>query len=100
MTRPTVPTTTWAPCFSWAIWLRIGAPPKTATTWTPRCSPYARSAWVTWMQSARVEALVEDPPSRHLEHGIHPPAVVRFDQRCRQVFCVHVDGDVRAELEG
>ena len=54
MTRPTVPTTTWPPCLSWATWLRIGAPPNTATTWMPRFCPYARSAWVTWMQSSRV----------------------------------------------
>ena len=33
-TRPTVPTTTWPPPRSCASWLRIGAPPKTATTST------------------------------------------------------------------
>ncbi len=34
--------------------MRIGAPPKTATTSTPFGCPYARSACVTWMQSSRV----------------------------------------------
>jgi hypothetical protein len=53
ITRPTVPTTICA-SFSRAAWSRIGAPPKTATTFRPFCSPYARSAWVTWMQSSRV----------------------------------------------
>jgi len=49
-----VPTTTWPPPRSCASWFRIGAPPKTATTSTPRVDPYTRSAWVTWMHSSRV----------------------------------------------
>ena len=36
ITRPTVPTTTCASCFSRDAWSRIGAPPKTATTSMPR----------------------------------------------------------------
>ena len=35
LTRPTVPTTTWPPARSCACWVRIGAPPNTATTSTP-----------------------------------------------------------------
>ena len=35
ITRPTVPTTTWPPARSCACWVRIGAPPKTATTSMP-----------------------------------------------------------------
>src|SRR3954469_17905244 len=54
LTRPTVPTTTWPPPRSWACWVRIGAPPKTATTSMPLRDPYARRAWVTWMHSSRV----------------------------------------------
>ena len=53
ITRPTVPTATW-PSFRRAAWSRMGAPPNTATTSTPFRSPYARSAWVTWMHSSRV----------------------------------------------
>ncbi len=34
--------------------MRIGAPPKIATTSTPFGWPYVRSAWVTWMHSSRV----------------------------------------------
>ena len=34
--------------------MRIGAPPKTATTSTPFGWPYARRACVTWMHSSRV----------------------------------------------
>jgi hypothetical protein len=54
ITRPTVPTTTCAPCLRNDAWSRIGAPPKTATTLMPFRSPYARSACVTWMHSSRV----------------------------------------------
>ena len=35
LTRPTVPTTMWPPARNWACWVRIGAPPNTATTSTP-----------------------------------------------------------------
>ncbi len=54
MIRPTVATTTWAPFRSRDCWVWIGAPPNTATISMSRCSAYARSAWVTWMQSSRV----------------------------------------------
>ena len=53
-TRPTVPTTIWPPSRSCACWVRIGAPPNTATGLIPLRAPYARSAWVTWMHSSRV----------------------------------------------
>ena len=53
-TRPTVPTTTCPPWRSCACWVRIGAPPKTATGSIPLRAPYARRACVTWMQSSRV----------------------------------------------
>ena len=39
ITRPTVPTTTWAFSFSREAWSRMGAPPNTATTEIPRFSP-------------------------------------------------------------
>ncbi len=54
ITRPTVPTTICPPVFRRACWSRIGAPPKTATGSMPFGFAYARSAWVTWMQSSRV----------------------------------------------
>ena len=38
-TRPTVPTTICPPSRSWACWVRIGAPPKTATTSMPLRAP-------------------------------------------------------------
>ena len=53
-TRPTVPTTTCPPWRSCACWVRIGAPPNTATGSMPLRAPYARRAWVTWMHSSRV----------------------------------------------
>ena len=53
-TRPTVPTTMCPPARSCDCWVRIGAPPKTATTSTPLRSPNVRIACVTWMHSSRV----------------------------------------------
>ena len=53
-TRPTVPTTMCPPAFSCACCVRIGAPPKTATTSAPLRRAYVRSACVTWMHSSRV----------------------------------------------
>src|ERR1022692_2933637 len=69
LTRPTVPTTTWPPARSCACWLRMGAPPNTATTSMPLALPYARRAWVTFEQ--RGDGLLLDRARGVVAHGAH-----------------------------